>query len=232
VRPSGCEIKEKKMGVDTQVSLDRLLENIWFDLEGQPFLDLTKGKTLQGVVAKPRVCFVLGGPEVELDALIEEASLARMRHDALAVVVSLGRDDIDGVDRACSWDDEKPRTWPVPVLDLDRNEIGNVRISSVGGTENPNEHGYLPWFTTVARVIHKNDLFMVSETNEEGLPLVYRALAEYDRRKDRVLFERTTPGIDQPAKQYMELPPNQLVFVSWGELDEVKTLEQLLDERR
>jgi hypothetical protein len=225
VRPSGRENEEEDMTATTTAKrwpMQELLDRLWIDLAEQPYQDLTKGKTLRAV--HHEVAFVLAGPGVELAQAQAEAREMQATSDVQVLLVLVDDEDLDAIDRACGWDGTKPWAHLVPVRDIDMNGVGSIRLNTVDGTESPCEHGYMARYTTVARVIHKNDLFMVVDRNDDKLLLVYRALADYDRRKDRVLFERTTPGIEQPAKQYMELPPNLLVYVSWDEVEDAKPL--------
>lgn len=195
----------------------KLLDRLWIDLAEMPYQDLTKGKTLRAV--HHEVAFVLAGPGTELTDAVAEAREMQATSDVPVLLILIGVEDMEQIDQACGWDGNTPWSWNVPVRDIDLNGVGAIRLNTVDGTNSPCEHGYMPRYTTVARVLHKNDLFMIVDRNDDKLLLVYRALAEYDRRKNRVLFERTTPGIEQPAKQYMELPPNLLVYVAWDEIE-------------
>jgi len=217
----------------TEIPMDKLLERLWIDLAEQPFQDLSHGKTLRAV--HHQVAFVLVGPRVELDDALIEAREMQATSDVPVLLVLVGDEDLDCIDQACGWDGNTPWAHQVTARDIEMNRVGAIRLNTVDGTNSPCEHGYMARYTTVARVLHKNDLFMVVERNDDKLLLVYRALADYDRRKNRVLFERTTPGLEQPKKQYMELPPNLLLYVAWDEVEDARPLsmyeaELLADE--
>jgi len=206
----------------TKTPTRELLDRLWIDLAEQPYLDLSKGKTLRAV--HHEVTFVLAGPGVELSAALDEARMFQNTQDVPVLLILVDDDDLQMIDAASGWDGTSPWAHPVPVRDLDMNGIGAIRLNTVDGTNSPCEHGYMARYTTVARVIRKDDLFMIVDRNDDRLLLVYRALADYDRRRNRVLFERTTPGVEQPAKQYMELPPNLLVYISWQEIENATPL--------
>jgi hypothetical protein len=210
------------MTTATKMPMQELLDRLWIDLAGQPYQDLTKGKTLRAV--SHEVGFVLAGPGVELAQAQAEARDMQVTSDVQVLLVLVDEDDLSFIDAACGWDGTKPWAHLAPVRDIDLNGVGAIRLNTVDGTESPCEHGYMARYKTVARLLHKNDLFMVVDRNDDKLMLVYRALADYDRRKNRVLFERTTPGIEQPTKQYMELPPNLLVYVTWDEIKDAQPL--------
>jgi hypothetical protein len=215
------------MTTKTKLPLPELLDKLWIDLADLPYRDLRKGKTLRAV--HPEVHFVLAAPiwpSTGLAEAIDEAREVQATTDVPVMLVLLDHDDLDAVDRACGWDGDKPWSYNVPVRDVDMNGIGSIRLNTVGGTESPCEHGYMARYTTLARVLHKDDLFLVVDRNEANQLLLYRALAEYDRRKNRVLFERTTPGLEQPSKQYMDLPPNLLVYVSYDEIEDATPLSK------
>jgi hypothetical protein len=217
---SGCRNEEENM--TTKLPIYELLDRLWIDLAGQPYLDLTKGKTLRAV--HHEVAFVLAGPDVELSAAVDEARMFQNTLDVPVLLILIDDADMQMIDAAYGWDGTTPWTYSVPVRDIEMRGVGAIRLNAIDGTSSPCEHGYMAQHTTVARILHKGDLFMISERNDDKLLLVYRALADYDRRKDRVLFERTTPGLEQPSKQYMELPPNLLVYVSWEEIEEAQPL--------
>lgn len=210
------------MNTATKTPMPQLLDRLWIDLAEKPYQDLSRGKTLRAL--HHEVAFVLAGPGVELAAAQAEGREMQAASDVPVVLVLVDDEDLAYIDRACGWEGNKPWAHEVPVRDLDMNGVGAIRLNTVDGTNSPCEHGYMARYTTVARVLHKDDLFMVVDRNDDKLLLVYRALAEYDRRRNRVLFERTTPGIEQPSKQYMELPPNLLVYVAWDEIKDAQPL--------
>jgi hypothetical protein len=210
------------MTTATKMPMVKLLDRLWIDLAYLPYQDLRRGKTLRAV--HPEVGFVLAGPGVELAQATAEAQDMQDTSDVPVLLILVDGDDLDMIDQACGWEGTKPWAHEVPVRDIYMNGVGAIRLNTVDGTNSPCEHGYMARYTTVARVLHKDDLFMVADRNDDKLLLVYRALADYDRRKNRVLFERTTPGIEQPTKQYMELPPNLLVYVAWDEIKDAQPL--------
>lgn len=222
-RPSGCEIEEKNVTTKINPPTEKLLDRLWIDLAGLPLQELRNGKTLRAL--HHEVAFLIAGPDVELtDAIHEGREMQEAIWEAPVVLILTEDEDLSMIDAACGWDGTLPWAHQVPVRDLDLRGVGSIRMNAVDGTDSPCEHGYLARHTTLARVLHKNDLFMIVDRNDDKQLLVYRALADYDRRKNRVLFERTTPGLEQPSKQYMELPPNLLVYVSWEEIEEARPL--------
>ena len=212
------------MTTNMKLPMEHLLDRLWIDLEGMPYQDLRKGKTLRAL--HHEVTFLLAGPGAELTDALNEVREMQAEQGIPALLVLLDDEDMDGIDRACGWEGIKPKPLAkqVPVRDADMNGVGAIRLNTVGGTMSPCEHGYMSRYTTVARVLRKNDLFMIVDRNDEKLLLVYRALADYDRRKNRVLFERTTPGVSGAGRQYMELPPNLLLYITYDVIKDAQPL--------
>lgn len=190
------------------------LDLLWINLGVSPLYDLGAGMIVY--THHSIVSFVIG-------RVHDEQSRAKLAKEIARISPRIGKllvievDDKawEDISAASEWDgDQVPESMEVPVLDVQGQPYGKIRMNSIGELNDACEHGMAVRMPVLAYELREGNFFSTWQIDEKRHRLVFRALADFDREAGGVLFERTTVGFENSEEPVvMDLRYNELIYL-------------------
>lgn len=187
------------------------LAHLWIDLGAEPLYEISAGKT---VYARHRIVEFFIGPgstEAERASLLAIAQNDRS-HD-VTLVIPIDEKTWDAIDEASDWVGNRPQFVTVPVLDINGEPFGELRMNSIDGCGTGTDLGLRWQIPVLVKDMNVGEQMTCHLVNDNRQRLVFEVVRKYRKSDGGIMLQQIVEDEqERPEPQLLNVRPNEIVY--------------------